>query len=146
MTDRQGNRTEVIALTASSILEHYNTSAKFIHYMLHNLFRGLKPVRRKYRLTINEVIFLNGMYLYCRHVSTCISHSGCVRFIGYYNLNKVKYYIGSLQDKGMIEIAEVLRGNIMYRLTSKGVCAIDEISHSFEMCFQNWFNKYDICP
>ncbi len=67
----------------SGILEQYNIPTTTIHYILHNLFRGLKPVRRKYKLSINEIIFLNGMYLYCRHVNTCMSQDACLKFIGY---------------------------------------------------------------
>jgi len=129
----------------TDILEQYNTNATTIHYILHNLFRGLKTTRRKYRLTINEIIFLNGVYLYCKHESTCISQDACLRFIGYYNLNKIKYYIGSLRGKGMIEIAEVINGYNRYKLTPLGISVIHDIGGSFEICLYDWFNKYNIC-
>jgi hypothetical protein len=127
----------------TDILE-YNTSATSIHYILHNLFRGLKPIRRKYKLTINEIIFLNGVYLYCKHVSTCISQDACHRFIGYYNLGKVKYYLGSLQNKNMIQLAEVIHGYNRYRLTQLGFSVIEDINGNFERCLYDWFNKYNI--
>jgi len=101
----------------SNILDLYNIPANNIHYTQHNLFRGLKSIRRKYRLTINEIIFLNGMYLYCKHISTCMSQDACLKLIGYYNLGKVKYYLGSLQNKNMIQLAEVIKGYNRYRLT-----------------------------
>jgi hypothetical protein len=127
----------------TDILE-YNTSATSIHYILLNLFRGLKPIRRKYKLTINEIIFLNGVYLYCKHESTCISQDACHRFIGYYNLNKVKYYIGSLLEKNMIQLAEVIKGYKRYRLTQLGISVIEDINSSFDRCLYDWFNKYNI--
>jgi hypothetical protein len=125
----------------ANILDPYNIPATNIHYILHNLFRGLKPVRHKYRLTINEIIFLNGMYLYCKHVSTCMSYDACHRFIGYYNLSKIKYYISSLQEKGMIQIAEVIKGYNRYKLTRLGISVMDEIDDSFERCLYEWFNS-----
>ncbi len=129
----------------ANILELYNIPAPNIHYTLHNLFRGLKSIRRKYKLTINEIIFLNGMYLYCKHVSTCMSQDACLRFIGYYNLNKIKYYIGSLQGKGMIEIAEVIHSYNRYKLTPLGILVINDINDSFERCLYDWYTKYNIC-
>ena len=130
---------------STDILEQYITNATAIHYILHNLFRGLKSIRRKYKLTINEIIFLNGMYLYCKHISTCMSQDACLKFIGYYNLNKVKFYLGSLQNKNMIQLAEVIKGYNRYRLTQLGFSVIDDINGSFEKCLYDWFNKYSLC-
>ena len=129
----------------ANIIDLYNIPADNIHYTLHNLFRGLKFIRHKYKLTINEIIFLNGMYLYCKHISTCMSQDACLRFIGYYNLSKVKYYLGSLQNKNMIQLAEVIKGYNRYRLTHPGFSVIEDINGSFERCLYDWFNKYSIC-
>lgn len=128
----------------TNFLDEYNTPAKDIHYTLHNLFRGLKTIRLKYKLTFNEIIFLNGIYLYCKHVSTCISQDACLRFIGYYNLSKVKYYLGTLKEKKMIYVAEVIKGYNRYKLTQAGISAINDINGSFEICLYDWFNKYGI--
>jgi hypothetical protein len=82
MIDKQEKIGEETSIPTSNILDLYNISAPNIHYTLHNLFRGLKTIRRKYKLTINEIIFLNGMYLYCKHINTCMSQDACLRFIG----------------------------------------------------------------
>ena len=128
-----------------NILDQYNINATTIHYILHNLFRGLKTIRCKYKLTINEIIFLNGVYLYCKHESTCISQDACLRFLGYYNLSKIKYYINSLLGKNMIQIAEVIKGYNRYKLTPLGISVMDDINGSFERCLYDWFNRYNIC-
>ena len=109
MIDKQEQEKAVTPISTSDILD-YNINATTIHYILHNLFRGLKPLRRKFKLSINEIIFLNGIYLYSKHVNTCVSQDACMKFIGYYNLPKIKYYIGSLQTKGMIQVAEIING------------------------------------
>ena len=144
MTDKQANEGALTTEHIRTLLTQYNTSATNIHYTLHNLFRGLKTIRRKYQLTINEIIFLNGMYLYCKHVSTCFSQDACLRFVAYYNLNKVKYYLGSLENKRMIEVAEIIRGNNRYRLSELGINAVNDIDDSFERCLAEWFNKHGI--
>jgi hypothetical protein len=143
MTDKQAQTTLETPIPTSNILE-YNINATSIHYILHNLFRGLKPVRRKYSLSINEIIFLNGVSLYCRHVNTCISQDACVKFIGYYNTPKIKYYLGSLQTKGMIQIAEIINGYNRFNLTPLGRTVMDELNDGFEKCLYDWFNKYGI--
>ena len=144
MTDKQAQTAEETTSPIPNNLHLYNISATDIHYTLHNLFRGLKSIRRKYKLTINEIIFLNAMYLYCKHVSTCMSQDACLRFIGYYNLNKVKYYIGSLRGKGMIEVAEIIHGYNRYKLTMQGISAVYDIDASFERCLAEWFQKNGI--
>jgi hypothetical protein len=144
MTDKQDQMDEMTSIPTANMFANYNTNANHIHYTLHNLFRGLKSVRRKYKLTINEIMFLNGMYLYCKHISTCMSQDACLKFIGYYNLNKVKYYIGSLQGKGMIEIAEVIHSYNRYKLTVLGISAVNDINESLERCIYDWFNKYGV--
>jgi hypothetical protein len=143
MTDKQTLESEETPIPTSTILE-YNIDTTSIHYILHNLFRGLKPVRRKYKLTINEIIFLNGIYLYCRHINTCISQDACMKFIGYYNLHKIKYYIGSLHAKGMIQVAEIVNGYNRYKLTPLCRTVMDDINDGFERCLYYWLNKYSI--
>ena len=143
--NKQQETSSDTTIPTSNMLEIYNTNANNIHYILHNLFRGLKSVRRKYKLTINEIIFLNGMYLYVKHVNTCMSQDACLRFIGYYNLNKIKYYIGSLLGKGMIEIAEVINSYNRYKVSSLGLSVINDISEGFDRCLYEWFQKYNIC-
>ena len=145
MINKQEDTHFETTVPTANMLELYNIPATNIQYTLHNLFRGLKSIRRKYKLTINEIIFLNGMYIYCKHISTCMSQDACLKFIGYYNLNKVKYYISSLQSKGMINIAELIHGYNRYKLTQLGESAIDEIDTSFDRCLYDWFNKYNIC-
>jgi hypothetical protein len=145
MPDKQELISEMTSIPTANMLAIYNTNATNIHYTLHNLFRGLKSIRRKYKLTINEIMFLNGMYLYCKHFSTCMSQDACLKFIGYYNLNKIKYYLASLQTKGMIEIAEVIHSYNCYKLTPLGISAVNYIDESFDRCLYEWFNKYNIC-
>ena len=144
MTDKQLQESAETTASASDILD-YNINATSIHYILHNLFRGLKPVRRKYKLTINETIVLNGIYLYCKHISTCMSQNACLKFIGYYNLGKIKYYISSLQNKGMIQVAEIIHKHKRYKLTPLGISVMNEINGGFERCLYEWYNKYEIC-
>jgi hypothetical protein len=73
-----------------------------------------------------------------------MSQDACLKFIGYYNLNKIKYYLGSLQTKGMIQIAEIIHGYNRYKLTPLGISAVNDINDSFDRCLYDWFKKYSI--
>jgi hypothetical protein len=67
-----------------------------------------------------------------------------MKFIGYYNLHKIKYYIGFLQTKGMIQVAEIIKGYNRYKLTPLGITVMDDINGGFEKCLYDWLNKYSI--
>jgi hypothetical protein len=73
-----------------------------------------------------------------------MNQDACLRFIGYYNLNKIKYYISSLRGKGMIEIAEVINSYNRYKPTILGISVINDINNSFERCLYEFFAKYGI--
>ena len=73
-----------------------------------------------------------------------MSQNACLKFIGYYNLAKIKYYIGSLQNKGMIHVAEIIHKNKRYKLTPLGLSVMNEINGGFERCLYDWFDKYSI--
>ena len=82
MNAKQSEISNMTSIPTTNMVELYNSPAPNIHYTLHNLFRGLKTIRRKYRLTINEIIFLNGMYLSCRQIYACLSQDACLKFRG----------------------------------------------------------------
>ena len=128
----------------SDILKQCDISVSTMHYILHNLFRGLKPIRNKYKLSINEIIFLNGMYLYCKHMSLTVSRNACLKFIGYYNLRKIKYYLESLMSKGMIQMAQKIKGYNHYKITPLGFEVMNNINGSFNSCLYEWFQRYNI--
>lgn len=54
-------------------LELCNTTGSLSHYIVYNLFRILRPKRKKFNLTINEIIILNGMMLYNKYLGSSFS-------------------------------------------------------------------------
>jgi hypothetical protein len=99
----------------------YNTTGALSQYIVYNLFRILRPIRKKFNLTINEIVILNGMMLYNKYVGSSFSYSAILRFVGYFNDKKMRYYFGSLQEKGCIRLSDILNGAKIYRLTEKGI-------------------------
>jgi len=73
-----------------------------------------------------------------------MSQNACLKLIGYYNLPKIKYYIGSLQKKRMICIAEVIHGFNRYKLTQEGIKVMNELDEGFHTCLYEWCNRYGV--
>jgi hypothetical protein len=125
-------------------LELYNTTGSLSHYIVYNLFRILRPIRKNFNLTINEIIILNGMMLYNKYIGSSFSYSAILRFVGYFNDKKMRYYFGSLQEKGCIVFSDVLNGAKRYRLTEKGIEAISHMEESYDKALYEFLNNYGI--
>ena len=97
MLYKQEESDVVTTYQASNTLELYNTSGSLSQYIIYNLFRILRPIRKKFNLTINEIIILNGMMLYNKYVGSSFSYSAMLRFVAYFNDKKMRYYFGSLR-------------------------------------------------
>lgn len=136
------NKQESIHKT--NTVQNYNTidllhtSVTLSQYIIYNLFRVLRPIRHKYGLTINEIIILNGMMIYNKFTGSSFSYTAIMRYVGYFNDKKIRYYIQSLQDKGYIVLSDILNGNNRYKLTDNGIDAISNI----EECYQKSLNKF----
>jgi predicted transcriptional regulator len=50
----------------------------------------------------------------------------------YYNDKKMRYYFGSLQERGCITLFDVLKGAKRYRLTEKGIEAVSYMQESYD--------------
>jgi hypothetical protein len=44
----------------------------------------------------------------------------------------MRYYFGSLQDKGCITLSDILNGAMRYRLTEKGIEAVSHMQENYE--------------
>jgi hypothetical protein len=122
----------------------YNTAGSLSQYIVYNLFRILRPIRKKYKLTINEIVILNGMMLYNKYVGSSFSYSAILRFVGYFNDKKMRYYFGSLQEKNCIVLSDVLNGAKRYRLTEKGIEALSHMEESYDKSLYEFLNNYNI--
>ena len=80
------------------VLELFNTTGSLSQYIIYNLFRILRPIRKKFNLTINEIEILNRMMLYNKYIGSSFSYSAILRSVGYFNDKKMRYYFGSLQE------------------------------------------------
>jgi len=130
--NKQQNTDSATTVREENTLELYNTTGSLSQYIVYNLFRILRPIRKKFNLTINEIVILNGMMLYHKYVGSSFSYSCILRYVGYFNDKKMKYYFGSLQEKGCIMLFDVINGAKRYRLTEKGIEEVNHMQESYE--------------
>ena len=121
-----------------TILGLYQTDPSISQYLLYNCFRILRPLRWKYKLTINELIILNGMYIYNKLVSSDFSRNNIKTFVGYFNSNKIKYYVGSLIDKDCIYRSGVLNGYDRFKITPKGIEVVSDIDNCYDLALKKF--------
>jgi hypothetical protein len=144
MMNKQPDRIIETASQPYNTLELYNTTGSLSQYIVYNLFRILCPIRKKFNLTINEIIILNGMMLYNKYVGSSFSYSAILRFVGYFNDKKMRYYFGSLQEKNCIVLSDILNGAKRYKLTMKGYDAIRYMEESYDKALYVFLNSYNI--
>ncbi|MBN1184134.1 MAG: hypothetical protein JXB49_17715 [Bacteroidales bacterium] len=128
----------------ANTLELYNTTGSLSQYIIYNLFRILRPIRRKFNLTINEIIILNGMMLYHKCTGSSFSYSAIIKYVGYFNDKKMRYYFGSLQEKACIVMSDIINGAKRYRMTEKGIEAVRLMEESYDKALYEFINDNNI--
>jgi predicted transcriptional regulator len=84
------------------------------------------------------------MILYDKYLGSSFSYTALLRFVGYFNDKKMRYYFGSLQEKGCIVLSDVLNGAKRYRFTRKGVEAISHMEICYDKTLYEFLNSYGI--
>jgi hypothetical protein len=123
-------------ITTLSLL---NSHCDAIHSIYHNIFRLLRPIRRKYRLSVNECIVLNGVYLYHKVKGSIMSANAIYNWITYYNKPKLNYYIDDLCGKGFLMKAEVIKNIQYYKLTELGIEVMNGFNSSYMEILSKWY-------
>ena len=144
MTNKQENTEAETISSIAYTLELYNTTGSLSQYIVYNLFRILRPIRKKFNLTINEIVILNGMMLYNKYIGSSFSYSAILRYVGYFNDRKMRYYIESLQEKGCIVLSDILNGAKRYQLTEKGIEAISHMQESYDKALYKYIQDNKI--
>jgi len=144
MIDKHEDSAIETASQPYNTLQLYNTTGSLSQYIVYNLFRILRPIREKFSLTINEIVILNGMMLYNKYIGSSFSYSAILRFVGYFNDKKMRYYFGSLQEKNCIVLSDVLNGAKRYRLSEKGIEAISHLEESYDKSLYVFLNDNSI--
>ena len=75
MINKQQDSSKETTSEPYNTIDLYNTTGSLSQYIVYNLFRILRPIRKKFNLTINEIVILNGMMLYNKYIGSSFSYS-----------------------------------------------------------------------
>lgn len=114
------------------------------HITIHMLWRALKKSRIKYQLTANQLIMLNGLYLWALVGKGEFTLTGAENFVGYWNNLRTKKLIESLIIKGYIVLHSRSGNRIYYRLTPQAYNIASEIMNEFDTTCQKWYSKFNL--
>jgi hypothetical protein len=110
----------------------------------HIWFKVCRITRRKYKLSINTLLVLNGCYV--RHITT--NKGFTIRnirtFVSYYAQNKIKYYINELVTQGYLIQSGEYNSHLLYTLSLSGLTVIKELNDSYDRELVLFCSKYNI--
>lgn len=144
MRTEQASNTITNTPVIYNTLTLYNSSIDQVHYLCLNMFRIMRPLRLKYKLTINEIIFINGALLYHQHEDSSFSSSSLRKYIRYYNLNKFTYYLNSTLRKGLIMQSDIINGNNRYKLTNLSIEILSQLQTCYDKALKDYCLLYGI--
>jgi hypothetical protein len=121
-----------------------NTKHLSIQLMYHNLFRYLKPCRKRYNMTVNELLVLNGIYIYTVIRKTEFTINAAYSFLGYFNKPRLKWYFSQLIKYDLIYYHTTVGNHVYYRLSEKGYVVIGELFEGFEIVQQKFLQKWNV--
>lgn len=124
-----------------------NTKTDAVYIMYHNVFRLLKPVRRKYNLSCNALLILNAIYVYHKYKGSLFTINSIQQFIRYYDKNRVKWYVTEyLLKKGFIILSETIKNINYYKITDVGIQVMVDFGESYQEVLSKWYidNKIEL--
>ena len=115
-----------------------------IYIIFHNMFRLLRPVRRKYNMSVNSLVVLNACYLIHVYNGSLFSVYSLYKFVGYYSRPKLMFYISYLINKGMLTQSDQVKNILYYRITDKGVEVMREFNNTYQQVLMKFVSDNGI--
>jgi predicted transcriptional regulator len=125
-------------------LQANNIASLTPHIQYHLAFRVLKATRMRHKLTINQCIMLNGLYIYTLIGKTEFTVNNAVRFVGYWNTERTGNLFKGLIERGYIVLHSQSGNRPYYRLTDKAFKVVLELYVDFNTVCQRWYSKFNL--
>lgn len=147
IADKQGE-TDNHTMTAPQFvmipLQAKNINSLTPHIQYHLAFRVLKATRMRHKLTINQCIMLNGLYIYSLIGRSEFTVNNAVRFVGYWNSTRTGNIMKGLIDRGYIVLHSQSGNRPYYRLSDKAYRIASELYNDFNASCQRWYSKFNL--
>lgn len=110
----------------------------------HIWYKVCRPVKFKHHVSVNVLLLLSGTYLLYKVTNKPFTRKQLLKFLTYYNSNKIKYYIGVLIDKGFIERINSSSHIEYYSITLAGINVINDLNDSYQIELSKFCQQYNI--
>ena len=107
-------------------------------------FKVCRPLKRKYNLSTNCVLVLNGAYVLYMTTHKGFTLRSLQNFASYYSPVKIKGYIRVLVDRSFITLAGAWKTRQLYTISELGIQVIKELNESYQEQLIIFCNKYNI--
>jgi predicted transcriptional regulator with HTH domain len=147
MADRQAetdNHTMTAPQYSAIPLGPLSISQLAPHITVHMLWRALKKSRIKYHLTANQLIMINGIYIYSITCKAEFTLNSIQRFVGYFNNLRTKKLLNSLIELGCIVVHSNVGKYVYYRLTPYAYDIAIELFNEYDSTVQRWYRKFNL--
>lgn len=108
-------------------------------------FKVCRPMKRKYKLSTNCLLVLNGIYIYSSYVSKVFTRRKVFDFVRYYDNRRTGNYLTVLMCNGFINESGLQSNRYqLYSISEKGIHVINELNESYKIEFNKFCLLYGI--
>jgi predicted transcriptional regulator len=115
-----------------------------LNYSYHIWFKVCRSIKRKYKLSTNCLLVLNGSYIYSKSINSDFTRRKLLDFVSYYNHHKLGEYITVLMSHGFIMESYKSKTIQYYTISPIGLEVIEELNKSYEIELLKFCNQYNI--
>ena len=116
----------------------------FILYIALNYFRVARFARIKYKLSVNCLLVLSGVYVYSKVINQSFTRRQVTYFTRYFDSYRINKYFTVLNNLGYIVESGKKREFQLYSISLIGVKIIEEMKESYDININEFIRKYNI--
>ena len=115
-----------------------DNSSVILSLLLRN--KTFRALHLEYDISYDCINVLLSCYVYSKYIKDQFTITNIVLLTVYYKCNKIKYYMNQLIDNSLIAQAGVSH----YKITDKGISAVQSIADNYSKVLYEFCNKYNI--
>jgi hypothetical protein len=115
-----------------------------VNISYHIWYKACRPIKRKYKLSTNCLLVLNGSYVLYKTTNTPFTFNKIRTFVSYYNFHQITSYINKLIRLGYLVYSDEYNSYVRYSISLVGLQVIKELNDSYDKELVLFCSKYNI--
>ena len=115
-----------------------------ININYHIWYKVCRSVKRKYKLSTNCLLVLNGSYVLFKTTNKPFTFNSLRTFVSYYNFHQITSYINKLIRLNYLVLSDSSDKYIRYSISLAGLQVIKELNDSYNKELVLFCTKYGI--